>query len=207
MSLATGKFITFEGIDGAGKSSHVSFITQYLRDHGIEVVATREPGGTPLGETLRNIVLNEKMHGDTEALLVFASRREHLAEVIEPALARGAWVVCDRFTDSTYAYQCGGRGLDPSRVAPLEHFVHGHRQPDLTLLFDAPVNVARERLDRGTPNPDKFEREQGEFFTRVRQVYQDRAAQFPQRITIVDSSQTIEVIQDRLRDHLKRLLA
>jgi dTMP kinase len=207
MSLVTGKFITFEGIDGAGKSSHVSFITQYLRDHGIEVVATREPGGTPLGETLRNIVLNEKMHGDTEALLVFASRREHLAEVIEPALARGAWVVCDRFTDSTYAYQCGGRGLDPSRVAPLEHFVHGHRQPDLTLLFDAPVNVARERLERGTPNPDKFEREQGEFFTRVRQVYLDRAAKFPRRITIVDSSQTIEVIQDRLRDHLKRLLA
>jgi dTMP kinase len=140
------------------------------------------------------------------ALLVFASRREHLAEVIEPALARGAWVVCDRFTDSTYAYQCGGRGLDPSRVAPLEDFVHGHRQPDLTLLFDAPVNVARERLDRGTPNPDKFEREQGEFFSRVRQVYLDRARQFPQRVVIVDSSQTIEMIQESLRAHLKRLL-
>jgi dTMP kinase len=205
MPSVEGKFITFEGIDGVGKSSHVSFITEYFRQHGIEVVATREPGGTPLGETLRSIVLNEKMHGDTEALLVFASRREHLARVIEPALARGAWVVCDRFTDSTYAYQCGGRGLDPSRVAPLEHFVHSQRQPDLTLLFDVPVNVARERLDRGTSNPDKFEREQGEFFTRVRQVYLDRAAQFPQRITIVDSSQTIETVQDRLREHLKRL--
>ncbi|MCA3043625.1 MAG: dTMP kinase [Rhodocyclaceae bacterium] len=206
MSSAAGKFITFEGIDGAGKSSHVSFITQYLRERGIEVVATREPGGTPLGETLRNIVLNEKMHGDTEALLVFASRREHLAELIEPALARGEWVVCDRFTDSTYAYQCGGRGLDPSRVAPLEQFVHGHRQPDLTLLFDAPINVARERLDRATPDPDKFEREQGEFFTRVRQVYLERAAQFPQRIVIIDASQTIEMIRERLCDHLKRLL-
>jgi dTMP kinase len=206
MPSVAGKFITLEGIDGAGKSSHIAFITHYLREHGLEVVATREPGGTPLGETLRNIVLNEKMHGDTEALLVFASRREHLAEVIEPALARGAWVVCDRFTDSTYAYQCGGRGLDPSRVAPLEDFVHGHRQPDLTLLFDAPVNVARERLDRGTPNPDKFEREQGEFFSRVRQVYLDRARQFPQRVVIVDSSQTIEMIQESLRAHLKRLL-
>ncbi|MCA3084476.1 MAG: dTMP kinase, partial [Rhodocyclaceae bacterium] len=149
---------------------------------------------------------NEKMHGDTEALLVFASRREHLAELIEPALARGEWVVCDRFTDSTYAYQCGGRGLDPSRVAPLEQFVHGHRQPDLTLLFDAPINVARERLDRATPDPDKFEREQGEFFTRVRQVYLERAAQFPQRIVIIDASQTIEMIRERLCDHLKRLL-
>lgn len=206
MSSVEAMFITLEGIDGAGKSSHVSFITHYLREHGVGVVATREPGGTPLGETLRNIVLNEKMHADTEALLVFASRREHLAEVIEPALARGEWVVCDRFTDSTYAYQCGGRGLDPSRVAPLEDFVHGHRQPDLTLLFDAPVNVARERLDRGTPNPDKFEREQGEFFSRVRQVYLDRARQFPQRVVIVDSSQTIEMIQESLRAHLKRLL-
>ena len=205
MSSVAGKFITFEGIDGAGKSSHVAFITQYLREHGVEVIATREPGGTPLGETLRNIVLNEKMHGDTEALLVFASRREHLAEVIEPALARGAWVVCDRFTDSTYAYQCGGRGLDPSRVAPLEQFVHGHLQPDLTLLFDAPVNVARGRLDRSTSNPDKFEREEGEFFTRVRQVYLDRAAQFSERITIVDSAQSIEAIQNGLRVHLQRL--
>jgi dTMP kinase len=147
------------------------------------------------------------MHADTEALLVFASRREHLAEVIEPALARGEWVVCDRFTDSTYAYQCGGRGLGLSRVAPLEYFVHGHRQPDLTLLFDTPVGIARERLDRATPNPDKFEREQGEFFARVRQAYLERAAQYPERIVIVDASQAMERIRERLCDHLKRLLA
>ncbi|MFM7461884.1 MAG: dTMP kinase [Burkholderiales bacterium] len=207
MSSVEAMFITLEGIDGAGKSSHVSFITHYLREHGVGVVATREPGGTPLGETLRNIVLNEKMHADTEALLVFASRREHLAEVIEPALARGEWVVCDRFTDSTYAYQCGGRGLGPSRVAPLEHFVHGHRQPDLTLLFDTPVAIARERLDRATPNPDKFEREQGEFFARVRQAYLQRAAQYPERIVIVDASQPVQMIRERLHDHLNGLLA
>jgi dTMP kinase len=191
----SGRFITFEGIDGAGKSSHVAFVAEYLRSHGIAVVTTREPGGTPLGETIRSIVLNEAMHPDTEALLVFASRREHMAAVIEPALLANSWVVCDRFTDSTYAYQCGGRGLDAARVAPLEAFVHGHRQPDLTLLFDAPVAVARERLDRGTVNQDKFEREQGEFFTRVRNAYLARAKQFPERIKVIDSSQSITDIR------------
>ena len=201
------RFITFEGIDGAGKSSHVAFVADYLRSLGREVVTTREPGGTALGETIRAIVLNEKMHPDTEALLVFASRREHLAEVIEPALARGAWVICDRFTDSTYAYQCGGRGLDAARVAPLEAFVHGNRQPDLTLLFDAPVETARERLDRNTANPDKFERERGEFFTRVREVYLARAATFASRIKVIDSSKSIEAIRDQLRVHLGALVS
>ena len=138
-----GKFITFEGIDGAGKSSHLAWLADTLRARGVEVVTTREPGGTPLGEQLREIVLNDVMHPDTEALLVFAARCEHLAQIIVPAIARGAWVINDRFTDSTYAYQCGGRGLDSSRVAVLEAWVRGDRQPDLTLLFDAPVEIAR----------------------------------------------------------------
>lgn len=199
------RFITFEGIDGAGKSSHVAFVADYLRSFGREVVTTREPGGTALGEAIRGIVLNEKMHPDTEALLVFASRREHLAAVIEPALVRGAWVICDRFTDSTYAYQCGGRGLDAARVAKLEQFVHGDRQPDLTLLFDAPVETARERLDRNTSNPDKFEREHGEFFTRVRATYLARAATFASRIKVIDSSKSIDAIRAELGRHLDAL--
>jgi dTMP kinase len=194
----SGRFITFEGIDGAGKSSHVAFVAEYLRSQGVTVVTTREPGGTPLGEAIRKIVLSEAMHPDTEALLVFASRREHMAAVIEPALRANSWVVCDRFTDSTYAYQCGGRGLDAARIAPLEAFVHGHRQPDLTLLFDAPVEIARERLDRGTPNPDKFEREHGEFFTRVRNAYLARAAEFPERIRVIDSSKSIADIRESI---------
>lgn len=169
------------------------------------MLTTREPGGTALGETIREIVLNEQMHADTEALLVFASRREHLAAVIEPAIERGLWVICDRFTDSTYAYQCGGRGLDAARVAPIEAFVHGNRQPDLTLLFDAPVETARERLDRNTANPDKFEREQGDFFSRVRAAYLERAAAFSSRIKVIDSSQTIDAIRSELRRHLDAL--
>ena len=201
-----GKFITFEGIDGAGKSSHVAFVADFLRGRGINVVATREPGGTPLGETIRNLVLTEKMHGDTEALLVFASRREHVAAVIEPALADSAWVVCDRFTDSTYAYQCGGRGLDPQRIAPIERFVHGHLQPDLTLLFDAPIAVARERLERGTVKPDKFEREQADFFARVRLAYLNRAVEFAKRIKVIDSAQSIRTIRAELVQHLEQLL-
>lgn len=201
-----GKFITFEGIDGAGKSSHVAFVADFLRGRGINVVATREPGGTPLGETIRNLVLTEKMHGDTEALLVFASRREHVAAVIEPALADSAWVVCDRFTDSTYAYQCGGRGLDPQRIAPIERFVHGHLQPDLTLLFDAPIAVARERLERGTVTPDKFEREQADFFARVRLAYLNRAVEFAERIKVIDSAQSIRTIRAELVQHLEQLL-
>jgi dTMP kinase len=146
------------------------------------------------------------MHGDTEALLVFASRREHVAAVIEPALADSAWVVCDRFTDSTYAYQCGGRGLDPQRIAPIERFVHGHLQPDLTLLFDAPIAVARERLERGTVKPDKFEREQANFFARVRLAYLNRAVEFAERIKVIDSAQSIRTIRAELVQHLEQLL-
>jgi dTMP kinase len=199
----TAKFITFEGIDGAGKSSHVAFVADWLRAQGIDVVTTREPGGTALGETIREIVLNDKMHGETEALMVFAARREHLAQVIEPALARGAWVVCDRFTDSTYAYQCGGRGLATRTVETLEALVHGHLQPHATFLFDAPIETARERLARNTPNPDKFEREQADFFTRVRDAYLARAKAHPARIRVIDSSQSMDDIRAALTTHLQ----
>ena len=193
-----GKFITLEGIDGAGKSSHLAFIAERIALRGVEVVATREPGGTALGEKIRGIVLNEKMHGDTETLLMFASRTEQLAKVIAPALARGAWVLCDRFTDSTFAYQCGGRNLPEARIAAMEQWVHGHLQPDLTLLFDVPLEVARERLNAGTNTPDKFEREQTEFFANVRTAYLNRAAQFAHRIKVIDSSHSLVAIQAEL---------
>ena len=162
------------------------------------MVSTREPGGTALGEKLRGIVLNEKMHGDTETLLMFASRTEQIAEVISPALARGAWVLCDRFTDSTFAYQCGGRGLSEARIAAMEQWVHGHLQPDLTLLFDAPLEVARARLDTGKTAPDKFEREQTEFFSKVRSAYLKRAAQFPRRIKVINSARSLAAIRSEL---------
>ena len=194
----SGKFITLEGIDGAGKSSHLSFIAERVAARGVEVVATREPGGTVLGEKLRSIVLNEKMHGDTETLLMFASRTEQLADVIVPALARDAWVLCDRFTDSTFAYQCGGRGLSELRIAAMEQWVHGHLQPDLTLLFDAPLEVARERLTNGAGAPDKFEREQNDFFFNVRSAYLQRAAQFPHRIRVINSARSLDDIRSEL---------
>ncbi|WP_217619201.1 dTMP kinase, partial [Achromobacter sp. GbtcB20] len=140
---ARGKFLTVEGIDGAGKSTHIGFIADFLAARGRQVVATREPGGTPLGEKLRALLLHEKMHLETEALLMFASRREHMAQVIEPNLAAGAWVLSDRFTDASFAYQSGGRGLDRTRLEALEAWAHPHLQPDLTLLFDVPLEVAR----------------------------------------------------------------
>lgn len=195
-----GKFITLEGIDGAGKSSHLDFIAEQVRSRGFEVLTTREPGGTQLGETIREIVLNQPMHGETEALLVFAARREHLAEVIEPSLAKGVWVISDRFTDSTFAYQCGGRGLPEGRARILEEWVHGHLQPNITFLFDAPLAVARERLEQGTPEPDKFEREQEEFFARVRAAYLKRAGEFPDRIKVVNAAQSIDEIRGELLD-------
>lgn len=194
----TGKFITLEGIDGAGKSSHIEFISQCIRQRGCRVLSTREPGGTELGEKLRSLLLHETMHAETEVLLMFASRREQLARTIEPLLAAGTWVVCDRFTDSTYAYQCGGRGLPAERVAAIEQWVHGHLQPDLTLLFDAPLEVARERLNRNTPDPDKFEREQGAFFARVRANYLARADAHRDRIKVIDSARELAAIQAEL---------
>ncbi len=187
MTGSKGKFITFEGIDGAGKSTHITTVVDLLKARGQEVVSTREPGGTPLGEKLRELLLHEPMHLETEALLMFAARREHVALVIEPALARGAWVVCDRFSDATYAYQGGGRGLDKGKFADLERWVHGHLQPDLTFLFDLPPDVACERIARQGRELDKFEQERADFHWRVRQAYLERAASAPHRIRVVNA--------------------
>ncbi len=197
--MTTAKFITFEGIDGAGKSTHLSFVADLLREQKKTVVVTREPGGTTLGESLRAILLHEKMHLETEALLMFAARREHIAQVIAPALERGDWVISDRFTDATFAYQGGGRKLDRKKLSALELWVHPHLQPDLTLLFDVPLDVARARLD-ATRTLDKFEQEKADFFAATRAEYLRRAAEFPQRFHIIDSTQSIAAIQDQLRD-------
>lgn len=193
-----GKFITFEGIDGAGKSSHVEWLARALRERGLTVHVTREPGGTELGEKLRELLLNEPMHLETETLLMFAARREHLARLIEPALNRGEWVVCDRFSDATYAYQGGGRGLDRAKFLALEHWVHEHLQPDLTLLFDLPLDVARERIVLANRVLDKFEQERADFHERVRQAYLERAHVSPARFRIVDANRSIDDIRKQL---------
>lgn len=192
-----GQFISFEGIDGAGKSTHIRFVQEALIQRGIQVVTTREPGGTPLGEALRALLLKEKMHLETEALLMFASRREHIAQVIQPALDAGTWVISDRFTDATFAYQGGGRKLDLHKLNTLEQWVHPHLQPDLTLLFDVPIEVARARLD-ATRTLDKFEQEQSDFFNDTRNEYLRRVAEFPQRFKVIDSTRSIEAIQEEL---------
>lgn len=203
--MTTAKFITFEGIDGAGKSTHLAFVADLLRERKKTVVVTREPGGTSLGESLRAILLHEKMHLETEALLMFAARREHIAQVIAPALERGEWVISDRFTDATFAYQGGGRKLDLQKLTMLEQWVHPHLQPDLTLLFDVPLEVARARLD-ATRTLDKFEQEQANFFSACRNEYLRRAAQFPQRIVVIDSTQTIPDIREQISGILEKLL-
>ncbi|MFC5512520.1 dTMP kinase [Massilia jejuensis] len=200
-----GKFISFEGIDGAGKSTHIGFVKDFLESRAKTVVSSREPGGTPLGEKLRDLLLHEKMHLETEALLMFASRREHMAQVIEPALNAGSWVLSDRFTDASFAYQSGGRGMDRGKMEALEAWVHPHLQPDLTLLFDVPLAVARERLD-ATRTLDKFEQEQDEFFARCRAEYLRRAAQFPARFAVIDSTRSIDETQARIGAVLETLL-
>lgn len=193
-----GKFITFEGIDGAGKSSHVEWLAEWLRRDGRVVHVTREPGGTELGEKLRELLLHASMHLETETLLMFAARREHLARLIEPALAKGEWVVCDRFSDATYAYQGGGRGLDRAKLHQLEHWVHGDLQPDLTLLFDLPLDVARERIVLASRVLDRFEQERADFHERVRQAYLERAHSAPTRIRVINAQQTIDDIRKEL---------
>lgn len=200
-----GKFISFEGIDGAGKSTHIAFVADFLRARGKSVVSSREPGGTAVGEKLRDMLLHEKMHLETETLLMFASRREHMAQVIEPALARGDWVISDRFTDASFAYQGGGRGLDRAKMEALEQWVHPHLQPVLTLLFDVPLDVARARLD-ATRTLDKFEQEKVDFFAACRNEYLRRAAQFPDRIVVVDSTKSIEETRSTLTGILEKLL-
>lgn len=199
----SGKFITLEGIDGAGKSTHLEWLAGFFRRNGIQVVVTREPGGTALGEKLRAILLDkdQPMHLETESLLMFAARREHLDKVIEPALARGEWVICDRFTDATFAYQGSGRGVDWGRLGILERWVQGDRQPDLTLLFDVAPEIGRHRAG-SIKTPDRFEREQNDFFQRVRDGYLRRAQSDLSRMRVVDAGATI----DRIRRELQAIV-
>ena len=201
--MSRGKFITLEGIDGAGKSTHVGGIADFLRGRGKDIVVTREPGGTPLGEKLRALVLSQTMDIDTEALLMFAARREHIAQLIAPALAAGSWVVSERFTDATYAYQGAGRGVARDRIAALERWVHGGLQPDLTLVFDAPVEVALARLaeNRG----DRFELESKAFFERVRAAYLARAAAEPRRMRVVQSGRSLPEVRKDVEDIVSTL--
>jgi dTMP kinase len=205
MNKRRGRFITLEGIDGAGKSTHAKWLADALAARGRRVLATREPGGTPAGEALRELLLREPMTHETEALLMFAARREHVVQVIEPALARGDCVVCDRFTDATYAYQGGGHGVSLELIGTLERHVHAQCNPDLTLLFDVPGTVSRERLDRMRAKGralDKFEREPQAFFDRVRAAYLSRAAAEPARFRIIDSTRP----PDQVRADLGRIV-
>ncbi len=195
--MSKAKFITFEGVDGAGKSTGLKWFSNALRARGIDLLVTREPGGTPLGEQLREILLNQSMHGETEAMLMFAARREHVEKVIHPALQRGIWVISDRFSDASFAYQGGGRGVPLAKLEQLEQWVHSDLQPDLTLLFDIPIEVARQRLSNNV-SLDRFEQEKGEFFERVRQAYLARVAKSPQRITVIHAVKSLEEVKQEL---------
>jgi dTMP kinase len=198
---ARGRFITLEGIDGAGKSTHVAFIAEAMRARGVEVVATREPGGTALAEKLREIVLHMPMSHDSEVLLMFAARDDHVGTVIRPALARGDWVLCDRFTDATFAYQGGGHGVDVTRIETLACWVHADCLPDVTLLFDVPAAVSRARLAQAAGSGrglDKFEREHDDFVQRVRDAYHARARAEPDRFRIIDSTRPLEMVRAEL---------
>jgi dTMP kinase len=199
-----GRFITFEGIDGAGKSTHIGSVVQVLRAAGRDVVSTREPGGTELGEQLRELLLTNAMTARTETLLMFAAREEHLAQVIRPALASGHWVVCDRFTDATWAYQHGGRQLPGESVAALEQWVHADLKPDLTLLFDLDPAIAAARRASARA-ADRFESERTEFFARVRAVYLDRAAREPERFCVIDGGTEIASIRSAIEARLRWL--
>jgi len=197
--MKRGYFITLEGGEGAGKSTSLAFISDWLQRHGQEVIVTREPGGTELGEAIRNLLLHGRndMHADTELLLMFAARAEHLSRVIRPALQRGAWVVCDRFTDATYAYQGGGRGIPHDRIQLLEDWVQHGLRPDLTLLLDIPVSKGLARAGERS-RPDRFERERTDFFERVRRSYLDAASKEPERFRVIDASQEIAAVEEQL---------
>ena len=200
---ARGRFITFEGIDGAGKSTQIEVVANALRARELPIAITREPGGTPLGEALREVILHQPMTIAAETLLMFAARAEHLERVIRPALEAGRWVLCDRFTDATYAYQAGGRGMSAERIGELEQWVHPDVQPDLTFLFDVPPEVAALRLARAR-SADRFESEQVDFFGRVRRAYLDRARDQPQRFVVIDGTQPADVIGARLSALMQR---
>lgn len=203
-----GKFITLEGIEGAGKSTQLAVVQRCLEDRGIDVLRTREPGGSPIGERLRDLLLDTACKGmaaDTELLLMFAARAEHIARTIGPALERGTWVLCDRFTDATYAYQGGGRGVDRERIALLEDYVQGPLRPDLTLLFDLPVAAGLERAGKRTAT-DRFESETGSFFESVRAAYLAIAGSHPQRVAVIDASAALEQVSVQVQDRIGAFL-
>ncbi|MBY4677182.1 dTMP kinase [Marinobacterium arenosum] len=204
----SGRFITIEGIEGVGKTTNIEFVRQWLAERGIEVIMTREPGGTPLAEELRALLLSprdEEVSHDTELLLMFAARAQHLNQVIKPALQRGAWVLCDRFTDATYAYQGGGRGLDTTPIETLEQLVQQGLNPDLTLLLDLPVEVGLQRANQRSA-PDRFEQEKQAFFERVRAAYLERAQNAPQRFRIIDAEPALAQVQRQIATVLGEFL-
>lgn len=210
-----GRFITLEGGEGVGKTTNLTLMADWLEARGIEVIRTREPGGTARAEAIRGLLLDpdiaEPLDDDAELLLVFAARAQHLASKIRPALARGAWVVCDRFTDATFAYQGGGRGIPATRIGEMESFVQQGLQPDLTLLLDMPMQAAQRRLqgrlEHNGGQRDRFERERGEFFEAVRRAYLERAASAPERIAVIDASDDLSTVQHRLLAHLEARVA
>ena len=206
--IEQGLFITVEGTEGVGKSTNMAFIETWLNKAGKELIITREPGGTELGEKLRTVLLDAKeqsMCDDTELLLMFAARAQHLQEVILPALDAGKWVLCDRFTDSTYAYQGGGRGIDKARIAQLEQWVQGERRPDMTLILDLPIDVGLERAGKRS-EPDRFELEKHDFFNKVRDAFLARAESNPQRYTVIDASPAIEEVQRSIQSVLEKMV-
>ena len=200
-----GRFITLEGVDGAGKSTHVAWIAERLRARGHAVLVTREPGGTPLAERLRELVLSEPMDPIAETMLLFAARADHVQRVIDPALRAGTWVLCDRFTDATFAYQGGGKGVAAELIAHLAQVSHDGLLPDRTLVFDCPYEVSRERLSRTGRTPDRFEREDREFFERVRQEYLGLARSDPERIRVVDASRPVDDIKKVIEEEISTL--
>ena len=207
-SVTKGQFITVEGTEGVGKSTNMAFIEDWLKKAGKELVITREPGGTELGEKLRSVLLDAKeqsMSDDTELLLMFAARAQHLHEVIKPALAAGKWVLCDRFTDATYAYQGGGRGIEMSRIAQLEQWVQADLRPDMTLILDLPVDVGLERAGKRSA-PDRFELEKHDFFNKVRDTYLARAAAQPERYQVIDASPSINEVQTSIQSVLEKMV-
>ncbi|CAM5791351.1 dTMP kinase [Castellaniella caeni] len=201
-----GCFITLEGVDGAGKSTHIAWMSDYLRQAGVDLVCTREPGGTPLGEQLRALLLQQEMDLRTETLLMFAARNEHWRNTIEPALQRGQWVLCDRYVDASYAYQGGGRALGATAIQALEQWLGLVRAPDRTFLFDVPLAVARQRLSRGRDAPDRFEQEGAAFFERTRDAYLARVRGTPGRFCVVDAQRGIDDVRQTLEVALDALL-
>jgi len=205
----TAKFITVEGIEGAGKTTQLMFIQHFLARHAIPHVITREPGGTSLGEQIRSLLLTpveQPMAVDTELLLMFAARAEHVAQVIQPALLHGKWVISDRFVDASYAYQGGGRGVDMARIDALSQWTLRDLQPDLTFLFDLPVELGQERVNKRNQGRDRFEQEKIAFFEKVRHCYLARAQQEPQRIKVIDAAQPIDRVQAQLAELLQTLV-